>query len=73
MTANRDGIIQVVRNMKWYSSLSKLLLEETSQNDGRFAELRDLLEDRILDCTKRFSSILSKASAYTIDTRLWEF
>ena len=38
--------------MKWYSSLSKLLLEETSQNDERFAELRGLLADRILDLYK---------------------
>ncbi|KAK3940931.1 hypothetical protein QBC46DRAFT_287372 [Diplogelasinospora grovesii] len=50
--ANRDGIIQVVRNMKWYSSLSKLLLKETSENDERFAELRGLLADRILDLYK---------------------
>ncbi len=49
---NRDGIIQVVRNMKWYSSLSKLLLEETSQNDGGLVELRTLLADRILDLYK---------------------
>ena len=38
--------------MKWYSSLSKLLLEETPQNDERFAELRGLLADRILDLYK---------------------
>jgi hypothetical protein len=38
--------------MKWYSSLSKLLLEETSQNDERFIELRGLLADRILDLYK---------------------
>ena len=38
--------------MKWYSSLSKLLLEETSQNNERFAELRGLLADRILGLYK---------------------
>jgi hypothetical protein len=38
--------------MKWYSSLSKLLLEETSQNDERFAELRRHLANRILDLYK---------------------
>ena len=38
--------------MKWYSSLSKLLLEETSQNNERFAELRALLADRILGLYK---------------------
>ena len=38
--------------MKWYSSLSKLLLEETSQSDGRFTELRMVLSDRIIDLYK---------------------
>ena len=49
---NREGIKKVVQNMKWYSSLSKLLLEETSQNNERFAELRALLADRILGLYK---------------------
>jgi hypothetical protein len=38
--------------MKWYSSLSKLLLEETSEQDERFAELRGLLANRILNLYK---------------------
>jgi DNA replication protein DnaC len=46
--ANRDGIIHVISKMKWYSSLSKLLLEETFERDKRFAELRDQLANRIL-------------------------
>ncbi|KAF8847417.1 hypothetical protein BDZ45DRAFT_754926 [Acephala macrosclerotiorum] len=37
---------------KWYSSLSKLLLEETSEQDERFAELRGLLANRILNLYK---------------------
>ncbi|KAE9364063.1 WD40 repeat-like protein [Stipitochalara longipes BDJ] len=36
--ANRDGIIQVIRKMKWYSALSKLLLEESSSQDDHFTE-----------------------------------
>lgn len=38
--------------MKWYSSLSKLLLEETSEQDERFAELRGLLANQILNLYK---------------------
>ncbi len=34
--------------MKWYSSLSKLLLEQTSQKDNKFAESRGILADRIV-------------------------
>ncbi|CAK7233203.1 hypothetical protein SEUCBS140593_008524 [Sporothrix eucalyptigena] len=62
MATNRDGIIQVVRNMKWYSSLSKLLLDDnTSGKDERFAEIRGLLADRILDLYKTLLKYIIKS------------
>ena len=57
-TANRDGIIQVVRKMKWYSSL--LLLEKTFEHDGRFTELRGRLADQILDLYKALLKYIIK-------------
>jgi N-terminal domain of NWD NACHT-NTPase/NACHT domain len=59
-TANRDGIIQVVRKMKWYSSLSKLLLEKTFEHDGRFTELRGRLANHILDLYKALLKYIIK-------------
>lgn len=50
--ANRDGIAHVVSKMKWYSSLSTLLLEEISDQEKRFAELREQLAIQILDLYK---------------------
>ena len=51
MMSNRNGIMRVVQMMKWYSSLSKLL-DETSEYDKRFIELRGLLADQILNLYK---------------------
>jgi len=61
MTTNREGIIRVVRTMKWYSSLTKLLLRNTSEHDQRFAELRRLLADRILDLYKALLKYIIKS------------
>jgi hypothetical protein len=61
MTTNRDGIMRVVRTMKWYSSLSKLLLEEPSEHDERFVELRGLLANRILDLYKALLKYIIKS------------
>lgn len=47
--------------MKWYSSLAKLLLEHTSQNDERFEEPRRLLADRILDLYKTLLKYIIKS------------
>lgn len=60
MTTNRDGIIRVVRTMKWYSSLAKLLLGDTSEHDKRFTELRRLLADWILDLYKALLKYIIK-------------
>jgi hypothetical protein len=46
--------------MKWYSSLSKLLLENTFEQDERFAELRGLLADRILNLYKTLLKYIIK-------------
>jgi hypothetical protein len=59
--ANRDGIVQVVRKMKWYSSLSKLLLQETSEHDKQFADLRSLLAIQILDLYKALLKYIIKS------------
>lgn len=59
--ANRDGIIHVVSKMKWYSSLSKLLLEQTFEQDKRFTELRDQLASRILDLYKALLKYVIKS------------
>ncbi|CAK7207512.1 hypothetical protein SEUCBS139899_010322 [Sporothrix eucalyptigena] len=62
IATNRDGIIQVVRNMKWYSSLSKLLLDDnTSEKEERFAEIRCLLADRILGLYKTLLKYIIKS------------
>ena len=61
MTTNRDGITVVVRTMKWYSSLVKLLLRETPEHDERFAELRHVLADRILDLYKTLLKYIVKS------------
>ena len=61
MTTNRDGITVVVRTMKWYSSLVKLLLGETPEHDERFAELRRVLADRILDLYKTLLKYIVKS------------
>jgi hypothetical protein len=61
MTTNRDGITVVVRTMKWYSSLVKLLLRETPEHDERFAELRRVLADRILDLYKTLLKYIVKS------------
>ena len=58
---NRDGIMRIVRTMKWYSSLSKLLLGETSKHDERFEELRGLLANRILDLYKALLKYIIKS------------
>ena len=47
--------------MKWYSSLSKLLLENTFEQDKRFAELRGLLADRILNLYKTLLKYVIKS------------
>src|SRR5271155_2729904 len=63
--ANRDGIIRVVSKMKWYSSLSKLLLEETFEQDKRFAELREQLANQILDLyNKLLKYVIKSICAY---------
>jgi DNA replication protein DnaC len=46
---NRDGIIQVIQKMKWYSALSKLLLKDLSQQDERFTEIRGELTVNVLN------------------------
>jgi hypothetical protein len=61
MTTNRDGIIRVVQTMKWYSSLSKLLLGETSKHDERFIELCSLLANRILDLYRALLKYIIKS------------
>jgi hypothetical protein len=61
MTTNRDGITVVVQTMKWYSSLVKLLLRETPEHDERFAELRRVLADRILDLYKTLLKYIVKS------------
>ena len=53
--------MRVVRTMKWYSSLSKLLLGETSEHDERFVELRGLLANRILDLYKALLKYIIKS------------
>ncbi|KAL9099696.1 MAG: hypothetical protein Q9163_004840 [Psora crenata] len=58
---NQDGIIKVIRNMKWYSSLSKLLLGETFEHDKRFAELRCQLENQVLDLYKAILKYIIKS------------
>ena len=47
--------------MKWYSSLSKLLLEETFEHDKRFAELRGQLKNQILDLYKALLKYIIKS------------
>ncbi|KAI8625445.1 hypothetical protein F5Y19DRAFT_265094 [Xylariaceae sp. FL1651] len=60
-TTNRAGIIQVIRTMKWYSSLSNLLLGDASEHDDRFTELRGLLAARILDLYKGLLKYIVKS------------
>jgi hypothetical protein len=52
--------------MKWYSSLSKILLENIFEQDEHFAELCGLLADRILNLYKTLLKYISRASAYMI-------
>ncbi|KAI0593459.1 NACHT domain-containing protein [Biscogniauxia sp. FL1348] len=52
--ANRKGIENVVSRMKWYWSLSNLLLEENI--DDTSVELRHKLEESIVDLYKLFFS-----------------
>lgn len=47
--------------MKWYSSLSKLFLGETSEHDERFVELRSLLANRIFDLYKALLKYIVKS------------
>jgi hypothetical protein len=47
--------------MKWYLSLSKILLRETSKHDERFAELRSLLANRILDLYRALLKYIIKS------------
>ena len=47
--------------MKWYSSLSKLLLEETFEREERFAELRGQLKNQILDLYKALLKYIIKS------------
>lgn len=59
---NREGIIRVVQTMKWYSSLSKLLLDDNTLEKGeRLAETRALLADRILDLYKTLLKYIIKS------------
>ena len=53
--------MRVVQTMKWYSSLSKLLLGETSKHDERFVELHSLLANRILDLYKALLKYIIKS------------
>lgn len=59
-TANREGIVHVVQTMKWYSSLSKLLVE-VSEHDERFVELRSLLGTRIINLYKELLKYIIKS------------
>ena len=47
--------------MKWYSSLSKLLLKEPSEHDKRFVELCGLLVNQILDLYKALLKYIIKS------------
>ena len=47
--------------MKWYSSLSKLLLEETLEHDKGFAELRGRLKNQILNLYKALLKYIIKS------------
>jgi hypothetical protein len=60
-TANRDGIIQVIRKMKWYSALLKLLLEESSTQDKHFTEIRSELADEMLNLYKAILKYVVKS------------
>jgi hypothetical protein len=47
--------------MKWYSSLSKLLLRETFEHNERFVELHGLLVNRILNLYKALLKYIIKS------------
>ncbi|KAF2171417.1 hypothetical protein M409DRAFT_18533 [Zasmidium cellare ATCC 36951] len=50
---NRDGIVEVVNKMRWYSNMSLLLLDDTPRNqDIRYHDLRLQLASRIRDLYK---------------------
>jgi N-terminal domain of NWD NACHT-NTPase len=50
--------------MKWYSNLSKLLFEETFEQDERLAELRSLLGDQILSLYEVLKYVMKRICAY---------
>ena len=58
---NREGIVRVVQKMKWYSSLSKLLLEETFANDERHVDLRSQMANQIHELYKTLLQYIIKS------------
>ncbi|KAE8356800.1 hypothetical protein BDV28DRAFT_126563 [Aspergillus coremiiformis] len=48
MESNRKGIVTVICQMKWYSSYSRILQDNTSQANPDFQDLRKILEQNIL-------------------------
>ncbi|KAK4506434.1 hypothetical protein PRZ48_000166 [Zasmidium cellare] len=58
---NLDGVVEVVKKMKWYSNLSLLLLAETLRvQDERYIDLRSQLADRIRDLYKAILDYIIK-------------
>ena len=52
MTSSREGIVIVVRNMKWYSSLTSVLYQQSPNEGEHFGKLREQLAEQILDLYK---------------------
>ncbi|KZF22401.1 WD40 repeat-like protein [Xylona heveae TC161] len=71
--ANRDGIIQVIYNMKWYSSLSKFLLEDTVTYDNPITMLRSALADLILHLYKELLRYMVKSICAYNRNKLHQF
>ena len=58
--SNRDGITQVVEKMKWYSSLSRLLLDQDKDTEN-LTGLRHRLADKIIDLYKAILIYIMKS------------
>jgi hypothetical protein len=57
--SNRDGIDRIFSRMKWYSSLSALVLDEAPEQVKSSPGLRNELEKKILGLYRTFLSISS--------------
>jgi hypothetical protein len=49
---NRDGIVHVIKGMKWYWSLSNSLFRESTDDANELSEVRRELENQIVDLYK---------------------